>query len=280
MTLNELKNEVLSLMFETELDSHSAFVFAANRALMEIHSERDRTKTVSIYKKRTKPLEVHKKLSHIGGTDISLHLSGKAFSLTAVGIGKLLFTDGKITEEIEFSGTSTVIKRIIGTGAAFLSFTGDFSYEIYNLASFASLNSDKADDIPLFSELESFDMKKIDPLFLAFSDMPKDSSGRNTENVRLEGSFITLPSEFEGELIISYKIMPRRILENELDTELDISPECEHLLPLRCAAYLLLDDNEGLAEYYSALYKRGMSAVKLYNRKETNSHYEDVHGWA
>jgi len=280
MTLNELKNEVLSLTFETELDSHSAFVFAANRALMEIHSEKDRTECAEIYKKKLSANEHFKKLSHENGSEQTLRLSGRTFSLTAVGTGKLLFADGTDTEEIDFTGTGVEIKRIIKTGEAFLTLKGDFSYDLYNIASFDSLSSQNPCDIPIYRDFELFDMKKINPLFLAFSAPPKDSLGSLIPGARAEGSTLSVPKDFEGKILVSYKRMPRKILDSEIDTELDISPECSHLLALRCASYLLLDENEGLANYYLSLYKNGMSAVKIYNRKGASAGYTDVLGWA
>ena len=280
MTLNDLQNEVLSLTFESELESHDAFVNAANRALMEIHSERDKSKCLKIYKIRLEVKTRYERLHHECGEIIKIPIKAKAFSLTAVGIGKLLFTDGFYTEEIEFKGNTSVIKRFVNTGIAFLEFRGDFTYDIYELAGFDSLISDSQEDIPVYSDFELINMKERDPLFLAFLNSPKDSSGKIIKNLRTEGSLIYIPSDFDGEINVSYKLMPRKILKGDLDTELDVSPECYHLLALRCAAYLLLEENEGLAEYYLSLYKSGMSAVKVYNRKDTSAIYEDVIGWA
>ena len=280
MTLNDLQNEVLSLTFETEFDSRDAFVFTVNRALREIHSERDRTETLRIYKRKLEAKERYKKLTHIGGVDMEISLCGKAFSLTTVGIGKLLFTDGGLNEEIEFSGTRTVIKRFITSNEASLTFTGDFDYDVYELASFDFLKSDSVSDIPLYSDFEFFNIKDSVPLFLAFSSYPKDTLGAPIRNVKAEGSVLKIPREYEGEIFINYKRLPREILPADVDTEIDISPECSHLLALKCASYLLLDDNEGLAEYYASLYKNGMGAIKLYNRKDTSQKYEDVLGWA
>jgi hypothetical protein len=280
MTLNNLKKEVLALTFETELDSHESFAFAVNRALLEIHSERDRREALKIYKQKLAAECFFEKLTHKGGAEESVTVNGKAFSLTAVGTGKILFTDGKITESINFTGTGTIIKRKVNTGSAFLKFSGEFDYTIHNLASFAFLNSADESEIPLFDEYEKIDMTKKDPLFLSFTSEPKSNDGKIIPGLKIEGSSIFVPRQYEGEININYKRLPRKVKENELDCEIDIAPECAHLLALRVSAYLLFDGNEGLSEYYLSLYKSGMSTLKFYTRKATSEGYYDVLGWA
>ncbi len=280
MTLNELKKEVLALMFESEFDSHEAFVFAANRALTEIHGEKERLVAKKIHKKRLVPKEYYEKLTHESDEILSISLNGKAFSFTAVGSGEVLFQDGALRELISFSGASTDVKRRITTGNAILRFRGAFDYEIYNLASFAYLYGEKNEDVELYSSLTKYDMRKEDPLFLSFASVVKDGEGHAILGLKTEGSAIFVPSKYEGELNLSYRRMPRKIGVDELDTEIDISPECEHLLALRCAAYLLLDGNEGLAEYYLSLFRSGIGALKAFEGKATSEKFLDVLGWA
>lgn len=280
MTLKELQNEVLSLMFETSFDDYTAFIAAANRALSVIHSERDRTEVLKIYKRALKPSFRLEHASHRAGTDLCFKLSGSALSFTAVGNGKVLFTDGENESEIDFSGNKSIIKKIIRTGNADLVFSGGYDYDIYELCSFDFLKSSDENEIPIFEELESFDIKKYDARFIAFSALPEDSSGRALEGARAEGRFLRLPRLYEGEVNVYYKRAPRYIKEGDIDGFIDVSDECSHLLPLLCAAYLLFDDNEGLSDYYLSLYKNGMSAVKVYNRSSLSSSYRDVLGWA
>ena len=267
-------------MFESELDSHEAFVFAANRALAEIYSERKRLETLKIYKKRISPKELYERLSHKGGEDLAISLEARTFSFTAVGTGTLLLRDGIFEERIEFSGTNVEIKRKVTTGSVFLSFTGNFDYEIYNLALFDTLFGERNEDIPIYSKSVKYELSKIDPLFLALTSSVTDSDGKPIPNLKSYGSSITVPAEYEGEILISYRRLPRKIGVGELDTPIDVSTECEHLLALRCAAYLLLDGNEALAEYYLSLYKSGITALRLSLGRATGEKYLDVLGWA
>ncbi len=280
MTLNELKKEVLALTFETELDSSEAFVFAANRALCEIHGDIDRREFLKIYKRKLEYIERYEKLSHEGGSDFSISLSGKAFSLTASGVGKIILSDAARQEVIDFCGAATVIKRKVTGGEALLKFTGDFDYEIHNLASFGFLTGESDSDIPLFESFERVDVKSRDPLFLALLSAPKNGRGELIPGLRTEGGLLFIPREYEGEINLCYKRLPKEISKDATDAEIDISPECSHLLALRCAAYLLFDGNEGLAEYYLSLYNSALGALKLTMRKVTSESYSDVLGWA
>ncbi|MBQ7333529.1 MAG: hypothetical protein IJW38_04185 [Clostridia bacterium] len=279
MTLNDLKKEVLALMFETDFESYEAFILAANRALFEIHSEREIVENIKIHKKKLEANEHYERLSHEPNDVINLILHGKAFSFTVAGTGSLTYSSSGTTEEIDFSGVSSTVKRIIKGNSAFLSFTGDFDYDVYNLASFNFIPSYNEEDVPVFSSLEQYDMRKIDPLFIGFNSSLKDGVGKEISCLKTDGSVIFIPREYEGEILVSYKRMPRKISEDELDSELDAAPECSHLLALRCAAYLLLDGNEELSEYYLSLYKSGMVALQHCIRKTASNSYSDVLGW-
>lgn len=279
MTLNDLKKEVLALMFETDLESHEAFVYAANRSLLEIYSELERLESMTLYKKKLIPNERFEKLYHEGSKNISLILNGKSFSFTAVGSGMLSIKDGVRSETLRFSGSETVIKRKINTGSVSLTFSGELDYQIYNLSSFE--NAGDNDGIPVFKSTVRYDVRERDSRFLSFTSTPKDSKGRFIEGLRTEGSLVLVPQDYDGDIVISYTRLPKKIEETELDTELDILPEFSHLLALRCAAYLLFDGNEGLAEYYISLYRSAVGSLKLlYSRKVTSETYSDVLGWA
>lgn len=280
MTLNELKKEVLSLTFENELDSHEAFVFAANRALVEIYSEKERLETRKIHKACIIPNERYEKLTHYGKQKLDVTLSGRAFSFTAVGTGTLLFQDGLSKETINFSGTNCEIKRKINTGTAILSFSGSLGFDIHNLTSFPSPLGESDEDVPVYSSFVKYDMQKIDPLFLSFFSSITDANGQSIQCLKTVGSAIFVPWDYEGEMNVSYRRLPRKIGIDELDTKIDVSEECSHLLALRCAAYLLLDGNEGLAEYYLSLYKSGIALLKASKGSASSEKFLDVLGWA
>ena len=280
MTLNDLKNEVTALSFDTELYSHDAFVFALNRALLELHAERERCETKRFYKRRVAPTAHYEHLFYKGGEDITLSLAGAAFSFIPTGSGELQLTDGEKCEFINFSSTDVEIKKKINTGVAFLRFKGELDYEIRSLAAFDALHGEGDDGIPVMKPFYEIDLKISDPRFLAFSAPVKNEREELIFGAVTEGSRVLIPNEYEGEIKISYKRLPRKIEADELDAAVDVSPETEHLLPLRIAAYLLLDDNRELSEYYLSLYKSGLSALRANTKSTSAESYSDVLRWA
>ena len=280
MTLNELEREILALTFEDSLPSREAFISAANRALFEIHTERERKESLRIYKKSVKPCLHFEKISHTGGEIDEIKIQAKAISFTAVGVGTCVISDGLSTESVEFFGKESVVKRLINSDSATVRFEGGFNFDIYNFAAFDCLFGESEEDIELYTPSVSYDMKKLAPLFLGFVGLPENSAGEVIEEIKIEGSFVTVPREYEGEIIISYKRLPNKILQSDLDAPIDISEECSHLLALKCAAYLTLEDNEGLSDYYLNIYKNNMAVLNVYNKPRRASKYEDVLGWA
>ena len=279
MTLNELENDVLSLVFESELDKNS-FIAAANRALALIHTERDRTEVFRFYASSSKPSTYIKLMEHKGGTDERLEAKGKAFSCTVCGTGKLLFTDGGAKKEITFNGSRKAVKEIINTGTAELIFSGDFDYEIHSYSVFDGIRSADPDDIELVSSEKEYEMIDILPRYLSHTAPPKDSYGALIDGACFRGSKLVLPYSYCGEVVISYKRSFEPISKSDVNCVIDVSGECESLLAPLTASYLLLDDNEGLAQYYMNLYRSAMASVRLCNRKDGGASYSVANGWA
>ncbi len=279
MTLKQLENEVLCLMFEEELDKASAFIAAANRAAAQIATERDFLTECVLYKKRTKPTEVVRELYHLENEKITLHLTCRALSFTACGKGKVLFTEEGVTRELEFDGEGVVVKEFIDTGSVKAEFLGEYSYDIRNLAAYSEIVSKNKEDIEVYSAFKEYDMQKQDPFFVSFKSAPLDEAGNEIKGAVLSGARLKLPQDYSGFFRIQYKRRASPITSADTECELDISKECEHLLPLLTAAYLLSDDNAELSAYYMSLYRDGMASVKLYNRASPIGSYNDVTGW-
>lgn len=125
-----------------------------------------------------------------------------------------------------------------------------------------------------------YDLKKSDERFLAFLSPPRCDQSSPIQGAFTFGTEIFIPKGYTGYVFIEYKRSPEIISYSTADTELDVAKECEHLVGLLVAAYLLLDGNEALADYYMNLYREGIAEVKLYNRRAYNAEYTDTTGWA
>ncbi len=280
MKLSELEAEVLSLMYEEAFDDRASLIFAVNRAIAVIHTERDRIIRRTLYIKKRETSLFLENLHHSPGSGLRYSVKGRAFAATVCGNGKLLFTSGGEIKEICFTGGETVIKEIIDTGTADIEFSGDFDYDITALAVYTSLFSSDKEDIEAPLSEKRYDMHALDKEFIAFCQAPCDRYGMYIHGARADGASLILPRDFSGEVKISYKRGQRKIGRDELDCDVDISDECQHLLPWLTASYLLSDDNPELSMQYLALYRDGIAAIKLYNRKSESHEYTDVTGWA
>lgn len=280
MTLTELERDVLSLMFETQFENKYAFIGAANRALNTIHTDRERTSTTYIYKKNYKPTTYIERIVHKPNEVISVEVSGKSLSFISFGMGEYILRDGEAERSGRFSGNHLVISEFINTGAATIEFHGLYDYDIHSLAAFEEKLSANKYEIEVMERIKAYDMREKDPLFLAFAKLPEDRDGNPILSVVCEGSILKIPSAYEGEIKITYKRRHTPITIADIDTVVDVAEECEHLLALLIASYLLLDDNEALAQYYMSLYRDGMTSVKVYNKTNFDAGYKDVLGWA
>ena len=277
MTLNELQNEVLALIFEPEFDSQAAFISAVNRALSTVHTERKKCEVLDIYKEKPHPSGYIAKLRHKANEALTLATDAKSASFTVSGTGKVLFTFKTYEKEREFSGI-TVIKMLLDEECE-ISFLGEYDYEIYDLAFFDSVRSDNEEDVEVVKTYKEYDMKKLDTRFLAFSSLPENEAGEAIRDSVCEGCILKIPFDYEGKISISYKRSFSPVIPGDVDREIDVAAECAHLVPLLTAAYLLADDNERLSQYYMSLYRDGMASVSVYNRTKLSSKYTDVLGW-
>lgn len=279
MTLKELESEVLALSFEEEPEDDAALVAVINRALATIHTERDRIEELTLFQPKNEPVFFAEHLHHEGGTELEKRIAGRAFSLSATGQGELIIRDGDGERRRAFSGNLTAVRELVHPEGATLIFGGDYDYDVYGLAVFARLYSPRAADVELFGEAREYDMTDFDPHFIAFAAPPLTSCGDAIPAAVAEGKLLKLPRSFSGAVRVKYKrgFSP---LKGDRTQSVDVARECEHLIAPLAAAYLLLDGDEKLAEYYVSLYRDGMAAVKLYNRRTTSGEYRDVLGWA
>lgn len=277
MTLEELKSEVLALGFETELDGEGALLHAANRALLSIFTEREVTADHRFYRRKSLPSQYYPHIHHKGGEELSFSVFGRAVSFLFSGRGSVRIS-GKAGFDIELFGTVT--KKVFIDGTATVTLHGAYDFDIYSFAVFDSKTSPDAEDIEFIGKFASYDIKRECPDFLAFHSAPTDGYGREISGARVLGSVLEVPRDFEGEIRLTYKRMPKLLRSDTVDGEIDLPAECTHLFPLLVASYLWLDDNPELSASYLALYREGMAAVRLFNKRRIASEYEDVLGWA
>jgi len=134
----------------------------------------------------------------------------------------------------------------------------------------------------LFSYGEPFEYKisELREDFHSFASLPKDSMGNTIKGAMLRTDRLIIPWGYRGRILLYYKAAAPKINPDSPDEEIPMTRESEHLIPLLTAAYYWADDAPDKAEYYLALYKEALRAVKQFDTRALGGGYDDVTGWA
>jgi hypothetical protein len=253
MTLQELKRDVLALGFEVGHTDNGILIPAINRSLRKIFNDLGIIKTVKLHAEPIIPLTIVDKARHFGRSTETYPLNGKAWSFEVSGVGCFTVKDGHEQRTKEFNTQREVFRGFLKHGGS-ITFSGEHSFTAYGLATFDYILSDEADDIPVVCHDREYDMRQLCPDFRSFAAYPKDSCGNEIYVARMADGVLSLPIEFEGEFTVEYKRAPRLVTEDTPDDEaIDITSGAEALLPLLCASYVWLLDDEERAKYYKPL---------------------------
>ncbi len=277
MTYNELREEVLALGFESELESEERLRFAAKRAMNIIFTERPLYKTLMLAKPNMAPILKIEQTEHRGGTEERFEFSAKSYSFISSGAGTYTVSDAAGVRSFDF-GREKKQHRGFLHGEGSISFTGDFFYTVYNLAFFDELYGESESDIPLLDGFYEYDIKSYADDFLACGSAPEDEHGIPIEGASVSAGLIKIPTDFCGRVFVKYKSAPNALAGG--DDKLILPDGCEHLLPLLVSAYIWLDDDTEKSEYYMMLYREAMAAVRAYNRDALDGEYTVKDGWA
>ena len=278
MTLNELKNDVAKLGFESYIEDNGAFIASVNRALSLIYVDRPVSKSAVISFRGPRTSLVREFIEHRSGEEINFNITGKAVSFRSTGNGRCIITDDGGREEIALGADRQSVKRLL-VGDATICFFGDYYFTISNLAVFDDLISDKVADIPEYTPLRELCPKDYCDDFRAFTSQPTDKDGRTVESVKLIDGRIYVPYNYRAELYLTYYRAAKPIDETTADTQIDISEECAPMLPILTAAFMWLDDDAAKAQYYMSLYRDIVANVKRYSTNKIDTGYR-VNGWA
>ena len=278
MTLNELKNDVAKLGFESYIEDEDCFIASANRALSLIYVDRPVSKTALISFRGPRPTLVREHIEHRSGEVISISFKGKAISFRTSGNGTCVIKDDTGSSETVLSADGQLVKRLIfGNGT--VTFSGPYYFTVRNLAVYEDRIGDKVTDIPEYSAFKELRPEDYCDDFRAFSSQPYTKDGKPIDELKLVDGKIIAPYDYAGEFYLTYYKSPRPISKDLPNGTIEISKECEVMLPLLTASFMWLDDDAAKAQYYMSLYRDIAANVKRYSTNKIDTVYR-VNGWA
>lgn len=278
MTLNDLKEEVASLGFETELENSEGFTFALKRALRSLYAEYDVIGNERFYIERKNP-SFHVERLEISSLNTEIELSGLCYSFTTVGTGSYTIRTAATSKTKSFNRDGEVHRGFIEGGHCVISFCTNYSATVYDLAVFEKSYGPALSDVPVYSQLTEYDLKEKIPKISSLLCPPKDDSGNIIAGISVSGTKLFIPRGFSGAVNVRYK-RAAPDLPTLQSSEIDMPSECEHLLALLVAFYVWLDDDPEKANIYMSLFREGLMALKHYKRDSFDAGYSDVLGWA
>jgi hypothetical protein len=279
MTTRELRRNVSALCFTDVGEKDERFLAYANLALGAIYNEITFTNRKKLYPVPIIPTSFTDRILHKCGETVTIPLSGKAFSLYAVGKGCITLLNGDIPKRTEFDTEGTAIRGFLSKEASLI-LSGDYAFSVYSLAVFSDILSEDERDIPTFDRIISFDLRETVTDFGGFLSLPTDEFGRRIENAVFSDGRLTL-SDFHGAYAeIEYRRIPKRIYADDPDSCIDLPEEYSPLLVWLCAHYLCLEDERDIAEDHLAHYRVLLASLKSNLRSGRGVDYIDTNGWA
>ena len=279
MTLNELFSETSALCFDDLGGIDPSFIFTANRALVRVVSELAPSSRAAFAVTGISAVSTTEKYVHLPGARQELKLSGAAFSFCAVGTGKYSITKNGETYERGFSGKRCICREFI-PGEAAITFFGDSAFMVTSLSSFAVIYGEREEDIPLYSETCEYRLSDYVSDIFRITAPPLGDDGAPLRGAYISADKLSLPSNYSGNVYIEYRRLPKRITLDDGDKELDTDAPLAYLLPILCAAYVLLDTDEEKALYYMRMYESEAARLRVAYSADIGGEYRDVTGWA
>lgn len=308
MTIKELYDSVAELGFETELESErlNGFIFAANRAIVQINRIRPAT---SIYKLNHFPLV--NKLSEstyepVCKDDEALIFStdgAKSYFFECNGNG--IATIEKSTDFGETWETLAAVELVSEKGQfekyrglildgdkpylglVRIKFSGDYIYWVQNVAMYGSLLSADPESIPAFSKYISYDIASLTDDFVSFVCPPITDAQRdkgfilNTDYFVEGASKILIPASIKGVYDVVYNRQNKQLSLNDdmEETNIDLDSELCCLMPNLVASYIWADDEPTKAEYYLTLYNAQVAEIMAREKNLKPVVYRNKTGW-
>lgn len=275
MTLNDIKNEVASLLFQSDIPIDNTLIHSALRAIRSIYSERGVLATLNIYQSLPEVYSLVKSI-RVGSGKTEYPLPRGTFSIHISGEGMIKLTSKSEIREYPFTRDNEHIFGYSGEDFT-LSFSSAHPFTINSL--FYTEEAIRECEAPNGDGYLEYKLKDIKGNFGSAVSSAKDECDRWIKGSRIVGGTLYIPYSFSGRISLDYRVSPPELDIDHADEELAIPDELLHLIPLLTASYMSLDDDENRASQYYSLYRNGMVALISGGKENISPGYADRLGW-
>lgn len=297
MLISECKQAVAQLGFEDTVESEERFVYALNRAVVEINRIRPKEGIFRVYHMPLKNVE----LKH---TRIP---KGETREISGIGNGIAIHVgSGSVTASTYGANETTPedITTITGTGDKFIK---DFTQDVKRIALYANKDSFvvyakiiegmptdiSSSDIKkaFISQIEnSYDLKTKTNDFLSFFPNPEVVRADTRETLVRDKDFAILhdnatlllsPALADGVYEIKYQAMPETVaLESYDETKsIDLDSELVELVPLLTAVYTYMEEEPEKTAICLKRYQEQREEIRYRGIGRGDISYVNKSGW-
>lgn len=303
MTVKELYDSVAQLGFETVLEDDTRFILAANRAIIQINRLRPK---IAKYELSHFPIDnlLGNGAEPVNKDDEALIFvaeSAKAYYFECNGDGVAIIErlDGDEWVAIDSvtlaseSGAFMKYRGFIQDGGNFVSvsvrirFTGEYVYQVKNIALYGKIRSANPSDIMDYSKLVAYDFASLTNDFASFVCPPIMDAGQDkgfmldTDYFITGNSILLIPASVKGIYNVRYyrEITPISQDADDETTNIDLDNDLCAILPNLVAAYVWADDEPTKAEYYLSLYREQAAEIIRAAKNLEPVVYRNKSGW-
>ena len=277
MTLNELKEEIISLGFNEIPGTDTSLAHHANRALTRIFSDRGVRARARLYVRSARPEIIISDIARPRDKELTFPVGAGSLYLSLSGEGSFRIEDEGGVRFYDFCSEDAVFKDLLGNDARII-FSGKHDYVIATLAVYREHFGSSTDLIPEPSGKRRILLKERIPDFDSLDGIPTDGNGQSVFCLCCSDDELLLSEDFSGQLCVSYKRLPHLISPSAPNARIDIGNDLRPLLPLLTAAYILIECDSELSEFYEREYVERMKLIGR-TRSHADNRYYDVTGW-
>lgn len=276
MKLSYIKQALVDLNDGENIEYETSFVTAANLALGHISRIVPEERTVLI-EAGAPALAITGKVD-VNGTYSAPNV--RAVSLRASGKGKLMAGDVQLAAWVSpgvYKDVRVYIEEAIDGPLTFKGVGGT----VCDLALW-DRDFGAKESVPLYSNHVKYDMRLLVPDFGGELRVPVDAvSGVPIRRSFIDSPYVMIPCNYVGDMTITYQRRLQRITLDDVanDTDIDIAPQHEDLVPLCMAYYIWLEDEPNKAAFFLSRFNEAAALARQVQKRPGSNAVISYNGW-